>query len=102
MWVFGGYENASGACNDLYKFDVNSNEWKKIQVENRPSPRFAHSSFLITDKGTQFYGTYQFFETIMNISLFLAVVATLVKRIINFMSLTCRKFPKKILLPSGN
>ena len=47
MWVFGGYDNLSGACNDLYKFNVKSNEWTKIQVENKPSPRFAHSSFII-------------------------------------------------------
>jgi hypothetical protein len=50
MWVFGGYDNVSGACNDLYKLDVNTHIWTKITTENKPSSRFAHSSF-ITEKG---------------------------------------------------
>jgi hypothetical protein len=30
MWVFGGFDSMGFACNDLWKFTVQSNKWVKI------------------------------------------------------------------------
>ena len=50
MWVFGGYDNATGACNDLFAYDISSNTWHKIEQENKPPTRFCHSAYLIKEK----------------------------------------------------
>jgi hypothetical protein len=84
MWVFGGYENASGACNDLYQFNVSSNVWSKIQVENRPSPRFAHSAFLIRDESTLIKKLVFTSKMITKLWLFLAGAVTLERLITKF------------------
>ena len=50
IWIFGGYDNATGSCGDLHVFDLNTKTWQKIEQENKPPTRFCHCAFLVKEK----------------------------------------------------
>eukprot|EP01124_Arcella_intermedia_P027992 TRINITY_DN5595_c0_g1_i6.p1 TRINITY_DN5595_c0_g1~~TRINITY_DN5595_c0_g1_i6.p1 ORF type:complete len:864 (+),score=241.90 TRINITY_DN5595_c0_g1_i6:45-2636(+) len=49
MFVFGGYDNATGLSNDLYSFNINTNTWTLCKDSNqeKPAARYGHYAALI-------------------------------------------------------
>lgn len=50
LYLFGGYDENSFSCNDLWKFSFQELEWENIKVEIKPPSRFHHKPLVIKDK----------------------------------------------------
>jgi hypothetical protein len=56
MWVFGGFDSMGFACNDIWKFDMQSNKWTKITpVEKKKKKKNTKKEHLAVDQATARY-----------------------------------------------
>lgn len=46
MLLFGGIDTSHQVVNDLWKFDILTNTWTKIQTSKSPAPRHSHTAVL--------------------------------------------------------
>jgi len=56
MYIFGGYDNMSMCCNDMYEYFFDTNMWNKVEIKNNiiPPSRFSHS-VSVSDSGFSMY-----------------------------------------------
>lgn len=57
MFVFGGYDNEGGKCNDLYMLSLDTKEWTMIKMggaTNWPEAKYNHQATIMTINNKDF------------------------------------------------